>query len=63
MTGVITLRDVLAHPFVVVRGFGCRVFVRCIWAACRREQRTFLSVMWTERALGSGRVLSNREEP
>jgi hypothetical protein len=45
MTGVITLRHVLAHPVLVIRGFGCRVFVRCIWAACRHEQRTFLSIL------------------
>jgi len=45
MTGVITLRDVLAHPVLVVRGFGWRVFVRCIVAACRHEECTFLSLV------------------
>ena len=45
MTGVITLRHVLAHPVAVVRGFGLRVLVRCIAAACLRQDRTFLSLI------------------
>ncbi len=45
MTGVITLRHVLGHPVLVIRGFGCRVLLRCIVAACLREKRTFLSIL------------------
>lgn len=45
MRGIITGRDVLGHPVLVVRGFGWRVFLRCIVAACRRDDRTFLSLI------------------
>lgn len=63
MTGVITLRHVLAHPVTVVRGFGCRVLVRCVWVACRREKRTFLSIAADPDALRHARSPSGLASP
>jgi hypothetical protein len=44
MTGLIRARDVALHPLLVVRGFGWRVFCRCLWAALTRRRITFLAV-------------------
>jgi hypothetical protein len=30
MRGFITTKDVLMHPVIIVRGFGVRVFARCL---------------------------------
>jgi hypothetical protein len=30
MRGVITTKDVLLHPLLIVRGFGVRVYGRCL---------------------------------
>ena len=30
MKGFITTRDVLLHPVIIIRGFGVRVYVRCL---------------------------------
>lgn len=49
MAGVITLRHVLAHPVLVVRGFGLAVFFRAVLAGARRAAGgpavTFLSLL------------------
>jgi hypothetical protein len=44
MTGLIRARDVAQHPVLVVRGFGWRVFLRCLWAALVRRRITFLAL-------------------
>jgi hypothetical protein len=41
MGGFIQLRHVLRHPVHVIRGFGCRAFLRCILRA-HRGNVTFL---------------------
>lgn len=48
MAGVITLRHVLAHPRLVIAGFGLAVFCACLAAALRGESRTFLSIIVEE---------------
>ena len=42
MVGAIDKRDILAHPFVTIRCFGWRVFLRAIFAG---RDKTFLSVL------------------
>ena len=49
MLGIIRKRDVLAHPWVTIRCFGWRVFVRTLLAGRRR---TFLSVISDCQVLG-----------
>lgn len=46
MTGVITLRHVLAHPYLIVHEYGGRLFLRCLLCALKRERCTFLSLVW-----------------
>jgi hypothetical protein len=45
MQGVITARHVLRHPAVVIRGFGWRVFGRCLVATLSLSRETFLSIV------------------
>jgi hypothetical protein len=43
MRGFITTKDVLRHPVLIVRGFGLRVFARClVHIALGRGRATFL---------------------
>lgn len=51
MLGVITSRDILAHPVVTIRSFGCRLFLKALFA---RPNETFLSVLTRAGALGNG---------
>jgi hypothetical protein len=45
MNGIITFRHVIAHPVIIVRGWGWRVFGRCLIAATKRTHETFLSII------------------
>lgn len=47
MRGVVTLRHVLAHPALVIRCYGCSVFLRCVVAAFARKPTTFLEVIFS----------------
>ena len=49
MTGVITTRHVLRHPILVVRGFGWKVFARCVLATVCVSHETFLSIACSSR--------------
>ena len=42
MRGVITARDVILHPALIVSSFGVRSFVRCCWAIAAGRRTTFL---------------------
>jgi hypothetical protein len=43
MQGFITTKDILLHPALIIRGFGARVFLRClVRASCRTGTVTFL---------------------
>ena len=44
MRGLVTSRDVLAHPLIIVQGFGLRCYLRCLRAVLVRQQVTFLDV-------------------
>ena len=45
MGGVICKREVLRHPIIILRGFGWRVFLRCLVA---RKGQTFLGILMQE---------------
>ncbi len=45
MGGLITRKDVLLHPFLIIRGWGATCYVRCLRAAFSRRATTFLSVV------------------
>ncbi len=51
MTGVITLRHVVRHPFLIMREFGVAVFGRCILHALLRTRATFLEIAWDSQVL------------
>jgi len=48
MSGLITTKDVLRHPVIIVRAWGPLAYVRCLRAALSRSPTTFLAVV-TER--------------
>lgn len=31
MRGFVTTRDLIAHPGIIIREFGTRCFLRCVW--------------------------------
>jgi hypothetical protein len=44
MSGLITGRDVLRHPVIIVRAWGALAYVRCLRTLVSRKPATFLSV-------------------
>jgi hypothetical protein len=44
MTGLIRGRDVIAHPILVVSGWGWAVLARCLWASLVGSRTTFLQL-------------------
>jgi hypothetical protein len=40
--GVVTSREVLRHPVLIISSFGLAVYVRCCKAILLRERTTFL---------------------
>lgn len=43
MNGFITTKDLILHPWLIVSGFGIRVYARCVVCAATRHGRaTFL---------------------
>lgn len=44
MSGLITTKDVLCHPVIIVRAWGPLAYVRCLRAAVSRRPTTFLAV-------------------
>ena len=49
MTGVITSVHLLKHGVAIIREFGVRCYVRCVYAVLTRRRTTFLHL------LGEGR--------
>ncbi len=45
MRGVITGKDVLMHPFTIVKAWGLRRHLRCLRAGLSRRPATFLAVV------------------
>jgi hypothetical protein len=45
MSGIITFKDVVVHPVLVVSEYGWVVYLRCAWAAITRSKVTFLSIV------------------
>jgi hypothetical protein len=46
MRGVISRREVLTHPFTIVRHFGPRTYLRCLRAAFSAKPTTFLETVF-----------------
>ena len=46
MQGVITARDVLLHPLLIVREFGPGAYLRCLRAALSGRPCTFLGALF-----------------
>lgn len=44
MRGTITGWDILAHPWLIVREFGPRCYLRCVSAVVTRRRTTFLDL-------------------
>jgi hypothetical protein len=43
MVGVVTTRDLLVHPYLVVHEFGARCLLRCVWRTLTSDHEvTFL---------------------
>ncbi len=47
--GVITTRDVLLHPVLIIGVWGPRAYVRCLKAMLARRPTTFLEVVYAAR--------------
>jgi hypothetical protein len=45
MRGLITGRDVLLHPFAIIRGWGARSYLRTLRAVFSGRPTTFLSII------------------
>ncbi len=52
MTGVITGKEVLLHPFTIVRCWGVATYLSCLRAVLSREPTTFLRVLYPAPAVG-----------
>lgn len=46
MRGVITGKDLLRHPFTIVKGWGLRRYLRCLRAGWSRRPSTFLATLY-----------------
>jgi hypothetical protein len=51
LTGLVTNRDVLKHPWTIYRCFGMRAFFRCLQVSLQRRPRTFLEVLELHRRM------------
>ena len=45
--GVVTSRDVLCHPVLIISSFGLATYVRCCKVILRRERTTFLHCVFS----------------
>ncbi len=48
MRGAITGKDVLLHSVAIVRLWGLRTYLHCLWAALARRPSTFLGVLYPD---------------
>ncbi|HKY62088.1 MAG TPA: hypothetical protein VJR29_01585 [bacterium] len=51
LNGLVTNRDVFKHPWAICRGFGVRVFFRCLQVSLQRRPLTFLEVLQLHRRM------------
>jgi len=47
IAGLITGKEVLRNGGSIVRGFGFRSYLRCLWAVFSRRRATFLELVWS----------------
>ncbi len=47
MTGIITTRDLLRHPFLIAHSFGWRTLARAFRLSCSSGTHTFLEAVAT----------------
>ncbi len=48
MRGAITGKHVILHSFAIVRLWGMRTWLDCLWAAVTRRPSTFLGVLYPD---------------
>ncbi len=60
MTGVITSRDVILHPVLIVRLWGLATYLSCLRAAIARRPSTFLGVLYPAPRAGAERGPSTK---
>ena len=48
MRGTITNRHVVLYAFTIIRLWGLRTYLRCVYAAITNQETTFLSVLWIQ---------------
>jgi hypothetical protein len=48
MRGAITGKDVILHSVMIVRLWGFRTWLRCLWTALARRPSTFLGVLYPD---------------
>lgn len=53
LTGIVNNRELYKHPWTIWRGFGVRVFFRCVQVSLQRRPRTFLEVLQLHRGMRS----------
>jgi hypothetical protein len=52
MQGLINLKTVLAHPFIIIKEYGIRLWLRCVVSAFFFKKRvTFLSIVFQEKTM------------
>ena len=44
--GLITGKHVLGNAAGIVRGYGMRAYLRCLWAVVSRRRTTFLQIVF-----------------
>lgn len=45
MSGVVTLKHIMSHPWTVIHGFGLVVFLRALYHGARGDKTTFLDLL------------------
>ena len=48
MRGAITGKDVVVNSVAIVRLWGLRTYLHCVWAAVTRRPSTFLGVLYAD---------------
>jgi hypothetical protein len=56
VNGLVTSRDLLLHPLLILHGFGPRCFLRCVVAVISGRKSTFLDLVFPGDAAPKSRL-------